>query len=147
MNIPGLRNLLVTILRDYELLVQMQRGSLQVTEADSNHLFAKYLSNRKCSTFIGLEQCCIVCRIAVLLEREKSTDCRHANCDIIVYDCGHSAHIRCIYVPHSDGQTVMKSRCPMCYGCKEPKEEGNSSVDGDTFDSEKLKKENEKTKT
>ncbi|VDN87823.1 unnamed protein product [Brugia pahangi] len=30
---------------------------------------------------------------------------------------------------------------------KEPKEEGNSSVDGDTFDSEKLKKENEKTKT
>ncbi|VIO99680.1 Vacuolar assembly protein VPS41 homolog, putative [Brugia malayi] len=116
MNIPGLRNLLVTILRDYELLVQMQRGSLQVTEADSNHLFAKYLSNRKCSTFIGLEQCCIVCRIAVLLEREKSTDCRHANCDIIVYDCGHSAHIRCIYVPHSDGQTVMESRCPMCYG-------------------------------
>ncbi|VDN89013.1 unnamed protein product [Brugia pahangi] len=116
MNIPGLRNLLVTILRDYELLVQMQRGSLQVTEADSNHLFAKYLSNRKCSTFIGFEQCCIVCRITVLLEREKSTDCRHANCDIIVYDCGHSAHIRCIYVPHSDGQTVMESRCPMCYG-------------------------------
>uniref|UniRef100_A0A1I8EKL1 Vps39_2 domain-containing protein n=1 Tax=Wuchereria bancrofti TaxID=6293 RepID=A0A1I8EKL1_WUCBA len=116
MNIPGLRNLLVTILRDYELLVQMQRGSLQVTEADSNQLFAKYLSNRKCSTFIGFEQHCIVCRITVLLEREESADCRHANCDIIVYDCGHSAHIRCTYIPHSDGQTVMESRCPMCYG-------------------------------
>lgn len=62
MNIPGLRNLLVKILRDYELLVQMQCGSLQVTEADSSQLFAKYLLNRKRSTFIGFDQFCIVCR-------------------------------------------------------------------------------------
>lgn len=62
MNIPGLRNLLVKILRDYELLVQMQRGSLQVTEADSNQLFEKYLSSRKRSTFIGFDQYCIICR-------------------------------------------------------------------------------------
>lgn len=62
MNIPGLRNLLVKILRDYELLVQMQRDSLQVTENDSNKLFAKYLSDCKRSTFIGFDQSCVVCR-------------------------------------------------------------------------------------
>uniref|UniRef100_A0A0R3RXB1 RING-type domain-containing protein n=1 Tax=Elaeophora elaphi TaxID=1147741 RepID=A0A0R3RXB1_9BILA len=121
MNIPGLRNLLVKILRDYELLVQMQCGSLQVTEADSNQLFEKYLSNRKNSAFIGFDQCCIVCRIT-LLRREKPTDCRHTNCDIIVYGCGHSVHIRCLYVTHSDERTMMESgRCPMCYGLHEDK--------------------------
>ncbi|EFO27178.2 hypothetical protein LOAG_01303 [Loa loa] len=117
MNIPGLRNLLVKILRDYELLVQMQLGSLQVTEADSNRLFAKYLSNRKRSIFIDFDQYCIVCRIALLLQREKPTDCRHTNCDIIVYSCGHSVHIHCLYIPHSDEQRITENgRCPMCYG-------------------------------
>ncbi|VDK80649.1 unnamed protein product [Onchocerca ochengi] len=116
MNIPGLRNLLVKILRDYELLVQMQRGSLQVTEADSNQLFAKYLSNRKRSIFIDLDQYCVVCRIA-LLQREKSADCRHTTCDIIVYGCGHSVHIRCLHIPRSDKRTTTESdRCPSCFG-------------------------------
>ncbi|VDK80996.1 unnamed protein product [Litomosoides sigmodontis] len=113
MDIPGLRNLLVKILRDYELLVQMQRGSLQVTEADSNQLFAKYLSNRKRSTFIGFDQYCIVCRVA-LLQREKPTDCRHPSSDITVYGCGHLVHTRCLYAPHSE----KNARCPTCYGLR-----------------------------
>ncbi|KAL3991178.1 hypothetical protein ACH3XW_34810 [Acanthocheilonema viteae] len=116
MNIPGLRNLLVKILRDYELLVQMQCGSLQVIEVDSNQLFAKYLSNCKRSTFIGFDQYCIICRI-VLVQREKPTDCRNTNSDIIVYGCGHSVHTRCLHVPHSDERIMTESgRCPMCYG-------------------------------
>ncbi|KAM3727480.1 Vacuolar protein sorting-associated protein [Dirofilaria immitis] len=108
MNIPGLRNLLVKILRDYELLVQMQHGSLQVTEADSNQLFAKYLSDRKRPIFIDFNQSCSVCRVA-LLQCEKPTDCRPTTCDIIVYGCGHSAHTRCLYISHSDERITMES--------------------------------------
>uniref|UniRef100_A0A915PHB8 RING-type domain-containing protein n=1 Tax=Setaria digitata TaxID=48799 RepID=A0A915PHB8_9BILA len=116
MNIPGLRNLLVKILRDYELLVQMQRGCLQVTESDSSQLFEKYLSIRKRSTFVDLDEYCTICKTA-LLQCKRSTDCRHTNYDIIIYGCGHLVHARCLHMPHSDERTVTESgTCPICFG-------------------------------
>ncbi|VDN44439.1 unnamed protein product [Gongylonema pulchrum] len=62
MNIPGLRNSLIKILRDYELLVQMQQGCLQVTHVDSGQLFGKYLSNCKRAVIVDLDSSCALCR-------------------------------------------------------------------------------------
>lgn len=67
MNIPGLRNSLIKILRDYELLVRMQHGCLQVTQVDSGRLFGKHMSNCKRAVIIDLDKGCGVCRCFFLI--------------------------------------------------------------------------------
>uniref|UniRef100_A0A0N5D511 RING-type domain-containing protein n=1 Tax=Thelazia callipaeda TaxID=103827 RepID=A0A0N5D511_THECL len=115
-NIPGLRNSIVKILHDYELLVQMQYDCLQVLEADNSQLFAKYLSRHKRAVFISSDQHCAICRTFVL-QRDKPADSGPVNYDIIVYGCGHLIHARCMYIPHLDERPIMESgACPVCLG-------------------------------
>ncbi|CAD5234678.1 unnamed protein product [Bursaphelenchus xylophilus] len=95
--IPGLQDLLLKILRDYELKVNVLRDSSRITSDDMFRIFSKKVEANISCTGIGSDKRCDNCGELI---------CRPSNQgDLLILCCHHVVHEGCI---------GSGFRCPVC---------------------------------
>lgn len=102
--IPGLKNSLVKMLRDYNLQVSVQEGCKKILVSDYFNLHNKLVRSQQRGIGVTDEMVCGACHRSVI-----TRDVLRLN-NIIVYNCKHSFHEQCI------GNRT--SNCGICHPTK-----------------------------
>ncbi|KAE9414964.1 hypothetical protein Angca_003599, partial [Angiostrongylus cantonensis] len=89
MSVPGLRDALVKILRDYAARVELQRGCHEATRSDVRILLSTYLRLQALSVAVSPRKQCSICGCLAFLGLEKRGS------ELRVFSCGHVAHSLC----------------------------------------------------
>ncbi|RCN45774.1 hypothetical protein ANCCAN_08224 [Ancylostoma caninum] len=89
MSVPGLRNALVKVLRDYAARVELQRGCQGATRGDVRDLLTFHLQSKALSVIVTSETNCSMCgKNSILCPGTHSAELR-------TFGCGHVAHLSC----------------------------------------------------
>ncbi|EYC37441.1 hypothetical protein Y032_0791g2369 [Ancylostoma ceylanicum] len=89
MSVPGLRNALVKVLRDYAARVELQRGCQGATRGDVRDLLTFHLQSQALSVIVTSGTNCSMCG-------KKSILCPGTHCaELRTFGCGHVAHLTC----------------------------------------------------
>ncbi|WKY13384.1 hypothetical protein Q1695_004307 [Nippostrongylus brasiliensis] len=107
MAIPGLRDALVNVLRNYEARVELQRGCHESTQGDVNELLKSYLRTQAMSVPITWRTQCSICGAVPLLSSEKRSS------ELRVFSCGHVAHAGC-FLELERQQGTELAACTQC---------------------------------
>uniref|UniRef100_A0A1I7X631 RING-type domain-containing protein n=1 Tax=Heterorhabditis bacteriophora TaxID=37862 RepID=A0A1I7X631_HETBA len=87
MSIPGLRDSLTKVLRDYAVRVQLERGCRESTLSDARVLLSAYLSTHALAVPVGPRTKCSICGVRFFIDRRGS--------ELKAFGCGHVAHTQC----------------------------------------------------
>ncbi|ETN86670.1 hypothetical protein NECAME_16201 [Necator americanus] len=107
MSIPGLRNALVKLLRDYAARVELQRGCQEATRGDVRDLLTLHLQIQALSVTVTSEARCSICGRSLFL----SSDTRGT--DLRIFGCGHVAHSSCC-LEAGPKMLLEPGTCPAC---------------------------------
>uniref|UniRef100_A0A1I7YG52 Vacuolar protein sorting-associated protein 41 homolog n=1 Tax=Steinernema glaseri TaxID=37863 RepID=A0A1I7YG52_9BILA len=108
MDIPGLRDSLVLILRDNEATLNLQRGYQLVTQDDVCSLFDNYIAELSASVNITQFTECAVCCSPLFIQGKEDV---HSS--VKSFGCGHIAHKHCCDEFYKDNENVEE---PMMRG-------------------------------
>ncbi|KAL3832067.1 hypothetical protein ACJMK2_023745 [Sinanodonta woodiana] len=100
MEIPGLRDSLVRIIKDYNLQICLRDGCRRILVADSFNLMARLVKTQKKAISVDINHICQTCQRKILVN-----DLQYAS-DITVYFCHHVFHDDCL--------PRLSSTCPIC---------------------------------
>ncbi|VDM57001.1 unnamed protein product [Angiostrongylus costaricensis] len=116
MSVPGLRDALVKILRDYAARVELQRGCHEATRSDVRILLSTYLRLQALSVAV-IRKFSLLSILLFILEKRGS--------ELRVFSCGHVAHSLCCLESKSFMADLMKEERKMllepgaCAACSE----------------------------
>ncbi|XP_049953703.1 vacuolar protein sorting-associated protein 41 homolog isoform X1 [Schistocerca serialis cubense] len=111
MEIPGLKNSLVKMMKDYNLQVSVQEGCKKIIVSDYFSLHKKLVRSQDKGISVDDEQVCGACHGKIIVR-----DISHAT-NIIVFFCKHLFHEECLPTLDSVGNCVI---------CKSIKRPGNA---------------------
>lgn len=107
MAVPGLRNALVKVLRNYEARVELQHGCHESTREDVRTLLMSFLRAQSLSVMVNGRMHCSICGVVSLLSSDKR------GCELRVFNCGHTAHEACC-VEAERKQLIEPFVCATC---------------------------------
>ena len=108
LEIPGLRDALVKILRDYNLQVALQEGFQSILVSDCFSLQKRLVSLQNRAVSVHRDQVCHACQRRLLGRRG---DDLNASGTVVVFFCRHSFHADCL-------PNLMRSRKEVCSLCR-----------------------------
>ncbi|KJH48985.1 hypothetical protein DICVIV_04884 [Dictyocaulus viviparus] len=117
MSVPGLRDALVKVLRDYAARVELQRGCHEATRSDVRILLSTYLQVQALSVAIGPRKNCSICGCLSFLTSDKRGS------ELRVFSCGHVAHATCCI----EEERKMLLEAGTCAACSEATRDENIS--------------------
>ncbi|VDK40617.1 unnamed protein product [Cylicostephanus goldi] len=88
MPVPGLRDALVKVLRDYAAKVALQCGCQEATRGDVRELLTQHLQTQTLPVYYTLESHCSVCGKRLVMSDPRGAELR-------MFGCGHIAHLSC----------------------------------------------------
>ncbi|XP_065582560.1 vacuolar protein sorting-associated protein 41 homolog [Artemia franciscana] len=88
--IPGLRNVLVEILRDFSIQIELEENCQKVLVGDCFNLQEKLMNLQKSSLCIEGISTCHSCSQRLIMQDEKKL------MDIVMFNCNHSFHKPCL---------------------------------------------------
>ncbi|CAJ0958242.1 unnamed protein product, partial [Mesorhabditis belari] len=109
LEIPGLRDLLVKILRDYETQVMLQWCCHSATLDDVRGMSDLFYKQANRATHYGQRSVCAICRSKLFLEEKRE--------ELQLFGCGHAVHSRCFEEKtrrDSHLGTTPSKDCPVC---------------------------------
>ena len=89
MEIPGLRDSLVQIIRDYGLQVNIQEACQRILAKDCVSLLNKQVKMQKKSIEVKEEDSCDICKVKII----------GSTLDMIAFECEHKFHVKCVKLP------------------------------------------------
>ncbi|KAJ1359668.1 hypothetical protein KIN20_018451 [Parelaphostrongylus tenuis] len=89
MSVPGLRDALVKVLRDYAARVELQRGCHEATRSDVRILLSSYLRMQALSVAVSPRKQCSICGYLSFMSLDRRGS------ELRVFSCGHVAHSTC----------------------------------------------------
>ncbi|VDM74321.1 unnamed protein product [Strongylus vulgaris] len=89
MPVPGLRDALAKVLRDYAAKVALQCGCQEATRGDVRELLTQHLQTQALPVYFTLETHCSMCGKKLVM----CADPRGA--ELRMFGCGHAAHLSC----------------------------------------------------
>ncbi|VDP02744.1 unnamed protein product [Heligmosomoides polygyrus] len=107
MDIPGLRDALVNVLRNYEARVELQRGCHESTREDVHELLKTFLHTQAMSVAVNLRTQCSICGSSPLIGSDKRPS------ELRIFSCGHVAHAGCYLEMERKQQTELVA-CTTC---------------------------------
>jgi len=90
MNIPGLRDSLIQIMRDYNLQVSLQEGCKRILVSDCYSLLQRKVRSASRGQSVVLTTCCPVCGASIV-----TGDPEHMT-DMVAFNCRHVYHADCL---------------------------------------------------
>lgn len=89
MEIPGLKNSLVKLMRDYSLQVSVQEGCKKILSSDYFNLHNRLVKMQQRGVLVDDDQVCGKCTRPIIVKDSNRA------CNIVVFFCKHSFHEEC----------------------------------------------------